>query len=583
MSDGRSLAGPMPSLSELVRKSGISVPATVTLRALVTLGEISPIVGEPERSPSSSMALNRIHAVRDAFLKASDAIGEGMRARHVAMTYPTYLDTLKNVDKVERHIRERTYLPNHLSYPEILHFAEEVFSRDIHSPNFQGYVNYVTALHQTYGEALGHIPAIVLPDETRQQHTYITGSAGSGKTELLKALIAHDITQRTSAVVIIDPTGNLARAVAMWPEFWQEPERLAYINPKISPGHVPAMNPLDARHLSREERGILAGQLTDVLAQVVGKGEWTTQTETVANACFQILVNRPGATLRDLRLALVESETKKGPLPSMVADIIREGQKHHIAEIRDFFTYEFMSSQYATSKGSLRAKIGNMLRNELFANITGHASSIRLEELIAARKIIIFDLGAWGDNTAAGAFGRLVVAQIAAIGMRRAAHFGESFVPVHAYMDEADLFVSPAILNILSKLRQHGIHMTLAQQTAGYGFESREKQQLMNNTAIKFTAGDGQKEMLAMMHAPIDATWGLKQGQFVGRWGRDGEVFRLKVRSDLLGNTRRMDDEEWEEVLAGQLERFYVRQDAEPEERSTQDAPAHDTGGTWRE
>lgn len=527
------------------------------------------------------MALNRIYAVRDAFLNAADAIGEGVWEHHVAMTYPTYITTLKNVDKVERHVREDTYLPNHLSFPEILHFAAEVFSPEVHTPNFQGYVNYVTELHQTYGKALGQIPAIVLPDEIRQQHTYITGSSGSGKTELLKALIAHDITQRTSAVVIIDPTGNLARAVAMWPEFCQEPGRLAYINPKISPGHVPAMNPLDAQHLNREERSILAGQLTDVLAQVVGKSEWTTQTETVANACFQVLVNRPGATLRDLRLALVE--TKRGLLPSMVADIIREGQKHHIAEIRDFFTYEFMSSQYATSKGSLRAKIGNVLRNELFANITGRASSIRLEELIASHKIIIFDLSAWGDNTAAGAFGRLVVAQIAAIGMRRAAHFGENFVPVHTYMDEADLFVSPAVLNILSKLRQHGIHMTLAQQTAGYGFDSRDKQQLMNNTAIKFTAGDGQKEMLAMMRAPNDATWGLKEGQFVGRWGRDGEVFRLKVRSDLLGNTRRMDDKGWAEVLAGQLERFYVRQDAGPEERVMPDAPADTTGGTWRE
>lgn len=546
----------MPSLGELVRKAGVQLPARADNVATVQLGEVFPVIGDPKHSEASRKALANIEAVREAGIIGAATFGAPYRAAHVALKYPDFLEAVKNIKAMQAAIeRERANFGD--ATPETLRFCK-LFRRDLHTTDFQGYLNYVCDISENYRKALQRIPKPILADAIRQQHTYISGSAGTGKTELLKALVHHDVTQRQAAAVIIDPTGNFARAVAMWPEFSGEGrKRLVYVNPKLRDGWVPSLNPLDAEHLGQEERGILANQLTNVLAQVVGKGEWTTQTETVASACFQVLVNRKGATLRDLRLALVEGD-KKGPPHPVAAEIVRLGAQHHVAEVRDFFAYEFASSQYATSKGSLRAKIGHMLRNELFADMTGLPSKIVLEELIDARKTIVFDLGAWGDNAAAGAFGRLVIAQVAAVGMRRSTRHGEAHTPVHLYVDEADLFVGPAVLNILSKLRQHGVHLTLAQQTVGYGFEGQDKHQLLNNTAVKFTAGDGQREMLAMMHASADATRGLKQGEFIGRWGRDGEVFKLAVRADLLGNTRAMTPDEWEEVVAYQVKRYYT-------------------------
>ena len=571
MSMGRNLVGPMPSLGELVRRAGVSAPALVPQPVIVNLGAITPFVGDPQRSQAAQKAIANIEAVRQVAIQggwkfsAPSSIAE-WRRRYVAANYSDYLDAIKNRNSIisgfERDAKRINATDPH-AFPvdraEIYQLLVHIYNRSLHTADFQGYVNYVGAVHENYVACLNRIPPPALADDTRHQHTYITGSAGSGKTELLKALVHHDLVHNHAAV-IIDPTGNFARAVAMWPEFeGGGADRLVYINPKLKAGMVPALNPLDARRLEKDDRSILAGQLTDVLAQVVGKGEWTTQTETVASNCLQVAVNTKGATLRHLRLALVETEKKKTDLPPMVDHIIRLGKLHHIPEVRDFFTYEFTSSQYATSKGSLRAKLSYMLRNELFASVTGLPSRIHLEELVDARKVIVFDLGAWGDNAAAGAFGRMVIAQLAAIGMRRSTRYGEPQTPMHIFVDEADLFVGPAVLNILSKLRQHGVHLTLAQQTVGYGFDGADKHQLLNNTAIKFTAGDGQREMLTVMHAPPDATQGLRQGQFVGRWGRDGDVFRLDVRSDLLGNTRSMSPAAWEKVVQHQLQHYYAR------------------------
>lgn len=563
MSQGRSLAGPEPPLAELVRRAGVSPPVPATTARAVELGSIVPLVSDPKHSRAAQAAIANIEIARAAALRAAQTFAE--RAATVALSYTDYLDTVRNQKSIlaefEREARREYSLERYLvpfSKAEVFQFSANIFKRTLHTPDFMGYVNYVGALHPYYGACLARVPPPLLDEGTREQHTYISGSTGSGKTELLKALVFHDVSQR-NATVIIDPMGKFARAVAMWPEFAGDGmKRLAYINPKLAPGMVPALNPLDARHLSRDDRGILASQLTDVLAQVVGKGEWTTQTETVAANCLHVAVNTKGATLRDLRLALAETDKKGARLPPMVARLIEFGKRHHIQEVQDFFTDDFLSTQYITSKGSLRAKLSHMLRDELFANITRQRSKIDLEALINDRKVIIFDLSAWGNDAAAGAFGRMVIAQLAAIGMRRSARYGEDHTPVHVFVDEADVFVGPAVLKILSKLRQHRVHLTLAQQTVGYGFEGADKHQLLSNTAIKFTAGDKQQEMLAFMNAPKDAAQGLAQGQFIGRWGRDGEPFRLDVRSDLLGRKRAMPPEDWAKVVAYQLAHYYT-------------------------
>lgn len=516
MSTGNWLAT-LPPMAELVKRAGIEEAQTPAPVVGVMLGRVLPLVSDPTFPGLAQQAHKNIEATREVAIRGAAAYSmpyaRELRANTVALSFREYLDTVKNLKGAIKALERQAQLAQSgkspfsvtLDHAELARFVRHIYSSATHTPDFQGYLNYVCAVNPAYISCVQRIAPPILDERTREQHTYITGSSGSGKTELLKAFIYHDLRHKDASTVIIDPTGNLAGAVARWPEFaGHGAARLVYFRPNLEPGFIPCLNPLDAGHLNAEERSIYANQLTDVLSEMVGKGDWTAQTETVASACFQVLLNRKGSTLRHLRLAMGEADARRGKVPAEAMDLMEEGKRHPVDEVRDFFTYDFQSTQYATSKGSLRAKLGRVLRDSLFPGITGQPSTVRLEELVNAGKVIIFDLGAWGDGTAAGAFGRLVVAQLAAIGMRRATRHGETHTPVSIFVDEADLFVGRSVLNILSKLRQHRIFLTLAQQTPGYGYEGADKHQLFNNTAVKFAAGDGQREMLAMMRAPAD-------------------------------------------------------------------------------
>jgi hypothetical protein len=580
----------------LAIRAGVQLPAPPAKG--IYLGTVSPLLGEPGRSESSNRALERIYAVRDELLNLVKAPGgspQEMAERQrslIVMPYESYLEAVKSANQLPRSFQEGKYIPPHLNTPECAHFVLRLYRNAVHKPDFESYLGYVCDVNAVYAKALDNVPAPVLDEATRQQHTYIAAGAGSGKTELMKAFIQHDVNEG-HAIIILDPQGNLARAVARWPDFaGAAKSRLMYFDPRLGNDRnsVPGFNPLNTEGMDEEERSIVAEQLVDALAQVVGKEDWSTRTETVARNCLNVLVHQKHVTLFDLHEALFRDDRGK-KIPAKAARMQEMGLNHHNRAVRSFFENSFFSQEYVAAKGSLVGKLDSILSNDIFSDVISVRPKISLETLINERKVTVFNLGAWGNERGAGAFGRLLIAQIAALGMRRSMKGGEK-VPVHVYVDEADWFVSPAVLNILSKLRQHGVHLTLVQQTAGFNFQGQDKQQLFTNTAIKFTSG-GQREMVASMNAPADATQGLEQGQFVGRWGRAGELFRLDVRRDLAGDGNAMTEEEWSELVDYQLHRYYTRRNevfapsapllVEAAEETATSAPAQNDVTGWLE
>ncbi len=580
MDPGKSLTAPLGSLiKDAMQKAGVrgGLPAASPVLR-VDLGDIEPLKGDPENSAAARQVLANIDAVRqvgirDAFgLPTPDKIAEHRR-RYVAMSFDEYREAIKSdrrfLTNFERLAKQNAATDKYMfqvDQAEIYQFLVHLRNKEMHTPNFQGYLNYVVAVNTNYMACIGRVPPPMLDDRAREEHTYITGGSGAGKTELMKALVFHDIKQDDRAVIIIDPQSNFSGTVARWKEFaGKGADRLVYFDPLLRPGSLPGLNPLDAGHLSKRDRSIYAGQLTEVMGQVVTQSttdRWTTQTETVAQSCFEVALNTRGATLRHIRLALVEPEERqRGGLPPMVREFVRLGKQHHSEEVRTFFEYDFFKLNFASSKSSFSGKLGAALKNQIFSAVTCRPSTIHLEGLINERKIIVFNLGGWGDLKAAGAFGRMLIAQIVAIGMRRATAYGGDKVPVHVYVDEADKFIGRATLDALSKLRQHRMYMTMAQQVFARNLEGEDRRDIAINTGVKFTSGEDQKEMLAAMRAPPNAAHGLDKGQFVGRWGRDGEAFRLQVRDTLLGHRNCMTNEEWEAVAAHQVARYYAETD----------------------
>lgn len=52
----------------------------------------------------------------------------------------------------------------------------------------------------------------------RAKHTYITGSSGSGKSELIKFITFSELKKehRKGHIVLIDPNGDLAEQIQKW-------------------------------------------------------------------------------------------------------------------------------------------------------------------------------------------------------------------------------------------------------------------------------------------------------------------------------------------------------------------------------
>lgn len=571
-----------PSVAELMRRRGMtttrqSVPALAAPE--VSLGAVTPLQTDPKASVTAEELMSTVANLRRQALDVVSVLPFGSeqvnaRAKLVALPFQEYMNAARNRrtirDQLQKKIdREGIFALNNED-PETMRFVGNIYDSDVHTPDFKGYLRYLESVAPIYAASVRHMPPPTLDDATRKEHTYITGSPGSGKTELLKTLILHDI-EKNHACVIIDPTGNLARSVARWPEFaGTGSQRLAYFAPDLHETLRPVLNPLDAAHLNADERGVLANQLTDVLAQVIGRGGWSSQAETLASNCFHVLLNMEKPDLFFLWRALVGTDKKGNPLTEEAKEIHRRGLQHPLTAVRYFFEIDFFDAQFSPTKSSLRAKIGDLLKNSTFVDVISGPSTLALEREIEAGRVIIFNLEAWQDDAMAGAFGRMVIAQLAALGMRRSK--GQSHPPVHVYVDEVSVFVSPAIIKILYRLRQNGIHLTMAQQSPGDGFEPDAKRQLITSTAIKFAAGSGQRDMLAAMPAPADAMRGLKKGEFIGRWGHGTEPFKLAVRRDRADFSQSMTPEAWEEVKADQVARYY-RPQAEETVRPSRPPP----------
>ena len=171
-----------------------------------------------------------------------------------------------------------------------------------------------------------------IPAEARMRHTYLVGKSGSGKSELLKQLVFPLLTSDESAAVVIDPAGDFAEQIAKWKEN-AGGNRLIYLAPDLELGMTPTINPFEIHGIEPDDtslqalkvKRVIAQQIVEALQDVIaeGGGEFTKNMLTVLRPCIMALLDRKGATLRDLSRFMDEKRNNDlvtfgmlvGPLP----------------------------------------------------------------------------------------------------------------------------------------------------------------------------------------------------------------------------------------------------------------------------
>lgn len=477
------------------------------------------------------------------------------RSGEQVLTYAEYLHGVGNIEKISRAYDSQDEGRRGFVFKssQELRALTDSYDGMRYRAGPEGYAQYLldrvgsaAALDAFTGDVPLHLPAV-----DRQRHSYIVGATGSGKSELLKAIVAEE-ARNGSAVILLDPHTDLARQVAQLPDIARS-GRLVYISATAKAGESVTINPLETpagATLAEKER--MAFHLAAALDSLSG-GSATSRMTRFLRECIRVLMDRRGSTLMDLY-------SLTGPTPP--ADIVALGRKHPAPMVRDFFETDLFSRDIERAKQGVRARLATMLGSSGFQAFTCGPSTISLEQAVRDSKIVVFALGSLG-KVVGNDVGQLIMAMMTALGERRQVNEKLRRYPVHVIVDECQNLVGDATATILDELRKFGVHLTLAQQRAGDGMSTALKEAVTTAPAVKMVGqvdeGDQSLGMFGQAYRPMAqglvADKGLGLFQFLCRWGRSGKPFILNVRSDLVDS--RIDESQWLELVADQVAEYY--------------------------
>lgn len=486
---------------------------------------------QPPRKPERDPEKSRLRASRTAFIKES----------------------------VDYHIRDTHYraqLQQSESEQEDLDFLKAHYS-----PDADGYVQAIldqlTPSQRRFFST--SIPFQIL-EQRRRRHSYVCGGTGSGKSEMLKRLVHHYLTDDPStAVVVIDPHGELTYQIAHFVEN-AETDRLVLIDPSLSrtDGVTPVFNPFELAHLpSPEDLSIYTEELMAAFrATMDDEAGFSLQMEVVLKPCIAALLLMPDGHIGHLQQFMDDDENAQ--LKDYAIRNLPNSQQVQ------FVRRQLDKSSYAITKQSIYTKIQSFLNSQVFLNFLVGPSTLDLEAEIQERKLIVFNLSrsSAGAETSS-AMGRLILARLIGIAMQRAA-LSESDLdartPIHLVIDEAQHYVTPTVEQILTETRKYKLYLTLANQFLDQINDRRVRTAVEGNTEIKLVGRQSDPKGVSNLAkiAAVDPSvlTQLPVGRFLAKIG-ELPGFTIQNRDDLLDFRHSMSRERWDSVRQAQIQRYY--------------------------
>lgn len=387
---------------------------------------------------------------------------------------------------------------------------------------------------------------VKVPDKAREAHTYIIGASKSGKSELIKDLIFSDFKKGNKSVILIEPHGDLAEQVARLKD--KDNENLVYIDFTLDPTKTPILNPFDISDRTPENIEIQAQALIDAFEDILG-AEFSTQMEELLGATIRTLMQTGKGDFWELRRFMDDENN---------SDLITAGKASPNPKDRLFFNDgSFNQTSYKPTKSSLKSKIGTYLGYAVFRNFTTGKTTIDLKKLTDGKKWVIFNLskGSIGKKVSP-ILGRFVIASLQNIILQRAKTTHRT--PVYLYIDEFQNYTSETIEEIFSESRKYGFHLTVAHQNTGQ-LLGKMRDLVFSNTSVKIVGRndtDQLKKLSNQILVDFEELDKLTLGNFYMRVEKN-QANPIKVGTKLIDNKYSMTAQEWEQVKAEQLKKYY--------------------------
>jgi len=317
----------------------------------------------------------------------------------------------------------------------------------------------------------------------RTSHMWVVGGSGHGKTSLIQYMVAKDLGEDCTVVVI----DNQRQMIPKLANLDLPLDEVTYISPR----HNLGINLFDVgyRKLKNNEEQINATVelLEYVLSGLMG-AELTPKQQLIFQYAIQLAIAIPGANIH----TFLDVLKPKGWCDyAAVVDGLAP-------VVRDFFNHEFDNeTQFGATKKEIAWRIWGMLKNPTFARIFAakHNPIDMYEELEDSRLILIdTDLNRLGEASSAF-FGRLFVALLLRAARRR---FEKRSRRVYVYIDEAPIYFDRNLASMLEQARKANIGLILAHQDLEQARAKGLLSSLTGNTAIKFAGGLSDTDARAM-------------------------------------------------------------------------------------
>lgn len=341
----------------------------------------------------------------------------------------------------------------------------------------------------------GETTDVGLTAEEREQHMYVIGGTGNGKTTLLQYAIMQDI-MNGKGVAVVDPHGDLAERLLRYiPE--ERIKDVIYFNPADISNPI-GVNLIELPDMSGDElllaKDFVAEAVVSVFRKIFSEDDTGGhRIEHVIRNAVHTAFAVEGANLFTVRKLLNNPDFRKQVVSRLEED-----------DIKDFWINEFgLAGDYQKYKSmdGVITKIGRFQRSVVTRRIMEQAkSTIDFGEILDG-KILICNLakGSIGEDTSA-VLGTAILTQLQLAAYRRINTKEENRLPFYLYVDEFQNFVSPLFTQILSESRKYKLFLTMAEQST-----SQQDKQLTENildnagSIICFRTGNPADEEL-MLH-----------------------------------------------------------------------------------
>ena len=298
-----------------------------------------------------------------------------------------------------------------------------------------------------------------LTGNDRLRHFYVIGQTGTGKTTLLKNMIAQDI-ERGEGVCMIDPHGSDVLDVlgAVPPHRHND---VIYFDPSDTE-HVLALNMLEFDPNYPEQKTFVVNEIFSIFQKLYGavpESMGPMFEQYFRNAALLVLEDpSSGSTLMDISKVLSNESYRNRKLSKTQNPVLTQfwrevagpaGGESALANIVPYIT----------------SKFDVFMANDIMRPIIAQQkSSLNFRNIMDERKILLVNLakGRLGDINS-HLLGLIIVGKILMAALSRVDRTGEP-PPFYLYIDEFQNVTTDSIAVILSEARKYKLSLTVAHQ-----------------------------------------------------------------------------------------------------------------------